>query len=419
MSGPDIGLVAVVLVAIAVALCALAYAWRIRRGALRRVESVVSRLAPPGGGHLGARVGLEPGFAALDRAADAALVRATAAEVGAQRLAGALELVGVGVVVCEVGGHVVFRNERAAALLGDGMGEALARRTVAELLGAAALGEHRRHRLELLGPPRRTLDIEAAPVLVESRPAGAAAVIEDVSENRRLQEVRRDFVANLSHELKTPVGALALLAEALAAEDEPEVTARLVGRMQVEALRVARIIEDLLDLSRIEAEESPAQELLSLEAVICEAVGRVRPLAELRKIAIRVDEGPAPFMVMGDRRQLVAAVHSLVENGVTYSDDGGEVRVTAAATGKWVEVAVADEGIGIPTRDIERIFERFYRVDRGRGRDTGGTGLGLAIVRHVAGNHGGRVTVQSQEGRGSTFTLELPAATVAASGEAG
>lgn len=406
------------LVALAVAAGALAYAWRVRREALRRVESVLSRLFPPGDGHPGA-MGLEPGFAALDKAADITSVRITAAELAAQRLAGALDLVGVGVVVSEAGGHVVFRNGRAAALLGDGMGEALARSRVAELLGAAALGEQRQERLELLGPPRRTLDIEAAPVLVESRPAGAAAVIEDVSENRRLQEVRRDFVANLSHELKTPVGALALLAEALAAEDEPEVTARLVGRMQVEALRVARIIEDLLDLSRIEAEESPAQELLSLGAVIGEAVERVRPLAELRKIAIRVEEGAAPFMVMGDRRQLVAAVHSLVENGVTYSEDGGEVRVKTTATGSCVEVVVADDGIGIPTRDIDRIFERFYRVDRGRGRDTGGTGLGLAIVRHVAGNHGGRVTVQSQEGRGSTFTLELPAAPVAVPGEAG
>lgn len=382
----------VVVVASAAVLLSLGWAWRTKR-----------RLAE------------------VERAAGAASASAQEAEIAGHRFCRSLELVGQGVVVCDVGGQVVFRNERATDLIGGGMADALAREAVTRLLHGAARGTPGTEPLELLGPPRRALVITAAPLADASRVIGAAAVIEDVSERRRLEAVRRDFVANLSHELKTPIGALALLAETLAAEDDPTVTARLVGRMQVEALRMGRIIEDLLDLSRIESEESPRREALAVAAVMAEAVERVRPLAELRGITILAEQCPVELAVMGDRRQLVAAVHSLVENAVTYSDDGGEVRLAARPSDTWLEIAVADDGVGIPARDLTRIFERFYRVDRGRGRDTGGTGLGLAIARHVAGNHGGEVTVRSQEGRGSTFTLKLPgaAAAIAVSGEAG
>jgi two-component system sensor histidine kinase SenX3 len=147
---------------------------------------------------------------------------------------------------------------------------------------------------------------------------------------------------------------------------------------------------------------------VAVHLVLAEAAERVRPVAEHRGIRIEVHEPPRRLTVRGDRRQLVSAVHSLVENAVTYSDDGAEVVLDTRTNGQWVEVTVSDTGIGIPARDLERIFERFYRVDRARSRATGGTGLGLAIVRHVAGNHGGEVRVQSQEGRGSTFTLRLP-----------
>ena len=382
----------VVVVASTAVLLSLGWAWRTRR-------------------HL----------AEVEAAAAAASASAQEAGLGGRRFCQALERVGQGVVVCDAGGGLVFRNERATELLGGGMADALAREAATRLLRAAAEGTPGTENLELLGPPRRALTITAAPLTEGSRVIGAVAVIEDISERRRLEAVRRDFVANLSHELKTPIGALALLAETLAAEDDPAVTARLVGRMQVEALRMGRIIEDLLDLSRIESEESPRREAVAVPAVMAEAVERVRPLAELRRITISVGHCPARLVVMGDRRQLVAAVHSLVENAVTYSDDGGEVRLTARPSGTWLEIVVADDGVGIPARDLTRIFERFYRVDRGRGRETGGTGLGLAIARHVAGNHGGEVAVESQEGLGSTFTLRLPgeSAAVAMSGEAG
>jgi two-component system sensor histidine kinase SenX3 len=245
-----------------------------------------------------------------------------------------------------------------------------------------------------------------------NRPLGIVAVLDDVSDRRRLEAVRRDFVANVSHELKTPVGALSLLAETLLAEHDPEVSQRLAGRIQDESLRVNRIIEDLLDLSRIEAEEHPPREPLLGSLIMAEAVERVRSAAEQRGVKLLVDEPDPPVTLMGDRRQLVAALNSLLENAVKYSDEGSSVEVFGLANGGWVELVVRDQGIGIPARDLERIFERFYRVDHGRSRQTGGTGLGLSIVRHVVNNHQGLVHVDSREGEGSTFTLRLPLAGV-------
>jgi two-component system sensor histidine kinase SenX3 len=251
--------------------------------------------------------------------------------------------------------------------------------------------------------------VTAAPLTDGSRTIGAVAIIEDVSEGRRLEAVRRDFVANVSHELKTPVGALALLAETLAEEDDQAVTRRLARRMQIESARVGRIIEDLLDLSRLEAEESPVREPVAVHLVVGQAVEQVRPAAELRQIGLEVADVSSRLRVVGDRRQLVSALFNLLENAVKYSDKGSTIEVDCGTDGRLISLSVRDHGIGIPTRDLERIFERFYRVDRARGRDTGGTGLGLAIVRHVTTNHGGQVDVDSREGEGSTFTIRLPA----------
>ena len=246
-------------------------------------------------------------------------------------------------------------------------------------------------------------------------------VIDDVTDRRRLEAVRRDFVANISHELKTPVGALALLAETLLAEDDPAVAQRLAERMLAEAFRVGRTIDDLLELSRIEADEEARRDDVPVHLVIAEAVDRVRPAAEQQGITIEVEEPPQRLAVAGDRRQLVSATYNLLENAVKYSDQGSSVQVRARTDGRWVDIEVEDHGIGIPRRDLERVFERFYRVDRARSRETGGTGLGLAIVRHVASNHAGEVRVESAEGEGSTFTLRLPvgAGPVAVTAEAG
>jgi two-component system sensor histidine kinase SenX3 len=193
------------------------------------------------------------------------------------------------------------------------------------------------------------------------------------------------------------------------AEDDVGVSRRLAERMLTEAFRVGRTIDDLLELTRIEAEESPTQDPVGVHHFIAEAVDRVREGAEARGIEILVEEPARRLNVVGDRRQLVSAVYNLLDNAVKYSDRGSTVDVRTRTDGTWVDISVEDRGMGIPRRNLERIFERFYRVDRARSRETGGTGLGLAIVRHVAANHDGDVAVESNEGEGSTFTLRLPA----------
>ena len=344
----------------------------------------------------------------LERDVERAWAEREAAALATTRLARGVDAVPHGVVVWDETGREVVRNAAAAAFVGARHGDALVESAVHEGLRAALAGNPASRELELFGPPRRALALSTVPVSDGDRLLGAVAVIEDVSERRRLEAVRRDFVANISHELKTPVGALGLLAEALSAEDDPAVSRRLADRMTNEAFRVARTIDDLLDLSRIEAEPSAEEEVAAVHLVVAEAVERVAPVGRSRHIQLDVDV-PKRHVVRGDRRQLVSAVANLLENACKYSDTGSTVSVRSRADGSWVELDVADSGIGIPERDLERIFERFYRVDRARSRETGGTGLGLAIVRHVAGNHGGEVRVRSHEGEGSVFTLRLPA----------
>jgi two-component system sensor histidine kinase SenX3 len=345
----------------------------------------------------------------LERAVTREQAVATTARASLERLRLALDALPIGVVVTDDRGAVVVRNAAAMHFLGIRHADVLVDEAVGALLRTALAGEPRRQTLELYGPPKRTVVVTAAPVDDSPGVHAALATIEDVTERSRLEAMRTDFVANISHELKTPVGALALLAEALMGEDEPAIVNRLAEKMVMEAHRVARIIEDLLELSRIELGESPHREIVSVGQVAAEAVERVRHLASQRDIRIEVHEPSRRLKAVGDRRQLVSAVANLVENGVKYSDPGSAVEVSARTDGTWVDIVVCDHGFGIPARDLDRIFERFYRVDRARSRETGGTGLGLAIVRHVASNHGGNVSVSSQEGAGSTFTLRIPA----------
>ncbi len=396
-------------VAAAVVIAVLVWAWLFRRSTTRRLASLTTRLDERGSDELVSRGGMERNMARLERAAEGAVTDRGTARLARSRLEGALRVVGIGVVVCDESGDIVFQNTEADAFMGDRPAEALAHQAVTELLAAAAEGEVQTQTLDLYGPPRRTLTIVASPIDDGWRGLGAVAVIEDVSDRRHLEAVRRDFVANISHELKTPVGALALLAETLAGEDDAEVVNRLARRLQLESQRVARIVDDLLDLSRIESEETPMREPVAVHLVVAEAAERVRSAAEQRAVTITFGEGSEHLVVRGDRRQLVSALFNLLENSVKYSDEGSTVDVRSRTDGNWIELMVTDQGIGIPERDLERVFERFYRVDRARGRDTGGTGLGLAIVRHVATNHGGDVGVESHEGAGSSFTLRIPA----------
>ncbi len=235
-------------------------------------------------------------------------------------------------------------------------------------------------------------------------------LLEDITDSRRLEAVRRDFVANVSHELKTPVGALSLLGEAvIEAADDPEKVRHFAQNMRREAERLARLVQELIDLSRVQgADPVPDPAVVSVTQFVREAVDRVKHNADARDIRV-VMGNMAGLRVWGDARQLTTACANLLDNAVAYSPDGTRVAVGAQRAGEFVEVSVVDQGIGISPEDRERIFERFYRADPARSRSTGGTGLGLAIVKHIAGNHGGRVSVWSDEGAGSTFTLHLPA----------
>jgi two-component system sensor histidine kinase SenX3 len=232
---------------------------------------------------------------------------------------------------------------------------------------------------------------------------------EDQTESRRVDEVKRDFVANTSHELKTPVGALALLAETIEdAADDAEAVRRFAGKMRQEAQRLTSLVQDLITLSRIQAVEPvPDPRPVDLGAVVAEAVDRCRMKANARRITLAT-VGTRGLVVLGDEDLLVTALRNLLENAVAYSPERTRVVISMKRADGSAELSVADQGIGIPERDLERIFERFYRVDPARSRATGGTGLGLAIVKHVMAAHNGKVTVRSVEGAGSTFTLSIP-----------
>ena len=507
-----------------------------RRSLAQRLTALGSRLGIDSPGE---DVSIETALSYLEQVTGAATEAVADTSADAIRLRRSLDTFPQGVVLCDESGAVVYRNTRANALMASRHGDALAAQAVTELLEDAWDQGAAERTLDLYGPPRRTLTVRARLIDDGRRPLGVIAVIEDVSERRRLEEIRRDFVANVSHELKTPMGALGLLAETLVAEPDAEVARRLASRIHTEAFRVSRIIDDLLDLSRIESEAAPPREPVLVNLVMAEAVERVRSSAEQRGITITLTEPDPPVAVHGDRRQLVSAMHALIENAVTYSYDGSTVAVvgkvapaslaipgeapqppvdgsgTAAGAGgvapvastvvmavgarqppglmptpsatpapagtpgtgtsgagtpgaatsgtdaastpgaeppnpadqgangsapgpgqlspaaaapggaaengvlriqsgpgrtsrDTVRISVVDHGVGIPARDLDRIFERFYRVDHGRSRETGGTGLGLSIVRHVATNHQGWVEVESREGEGSTFTLVLP-----------
>ena len=324
------------------------------------------------------------------------------------RLRRALDTLPQAVIVCDERGEPVFRNARAITLTGNRHSDALASQAVDELLASTGLGSSEERTLELYGPPRRTLVVRTQSIDNGQRALGVIAVIDDVSERRRLEDVRRDFVANVSHELKTPMGAIGLLAETLLAESDPEVHRRLAERIHTEAFRISRVIDDLLDLTRIESEESPPREPVLVNLVLAEAAERVWSSAEQRHVTLELLEPSPPVAVLGDRRQLTSAVYNLLENAVKFSYEAGTVACSGGVEDGEVVITVSDTGVGIPTRDLQRIFERFYRVDHGRSRQTGGTGLGLAIVRHVAQNHQGSVHVESREGEGATFTLRLP-----------
>ena len=282
-------------------------------------------------------------------------------------------------------------------------GQVLVEEVVDRLLTGISVSESRAERISLVGPPPRHIMVVARGLPNE---IGVAA-IENVSEQVRLDSVRTDFVANISHELKTPIGAVSLLAETLADEDDLATVSRLAGKIVAETTRLSSTIDDLMELSRIELGGSAVKDPASLRSVAEQALARVSGSAEQCGVSV-VISGKQVVDVCGDIRQLVSATSNLLDNAIKYSDEGSHVEITLDSDATHGILCVVDHGVGIPANDQSRIFERFYRVDRARSRNTGGTGLGLAIVNHVVTNHGGTVSVKSVEGEGSTFCLMIP-----------
>ena len=241
-------------------------------------------------------------------------------------------------------------------------------------------------------------------------------LVDDISAATRVDAMRRDFIANVSHELKTPVGALVLLADAAQeAVNDPKALRKFTSRMQLEAARLSALIRDLTDLSRLQASDVMDEaRLVSVKSIVSEAVDTVHLAAQDKRIDI-VRDLPSGLKVFVDEEQAITALRNLLTNAIRYSSPHTKVTVVAREHEGYIEIAVADEGIGIDPEQQVRIFERFHRVDPARSRETGGTGLGLAIVKHVCLAHGGEVAVQSEVGVGSTFTLRFPLPRVAAS----
>jgi two-component system sensor histidine kinase SenX3 len=357
--------------------------------------------------HAAGDVALVEAIAETEREAADRVARAEAVQ---HWLLAALDEATDAIVVVDRIGREVVRNAPARRFDGARHGEVLARDAVDELLQTALGGVTSQRELQLYGPPRQVLQLRSFPLRRDGEVVGAVAFTRDVSESRRVESVRRDFVANVSHELKTPIGALGLLAETMASTDDPKVVQQLADRVVREADRLSRIVDDLLDLSQIEAQEAPLRAPVPVSVLVHESVDLVQAAADLADVPIRITPEPPDIEIACDRRQLRSALINLLDNAIKYSGPREQVEIGARVEGDRVALCVRDHGIGIPTRDLERIFERFYRVDRARSRETGGTGLGLSIVRHVAQAHGGDVTVESREGEGSLFTLHVPIA---------
>jgi two-component system, OmpR family, sensor histidine kinase SenX3 len=365
-----------------------------------------------------ARIGGKPPERSWHRKAslEEALGRLSRSSAQAQRersqLAGALQAANEGIVITDDHGVVVFANQTADQFLGARQGEAVAEVRLRDAIEQATLNrESVAIEVELYTPTRRILEISAVPLDFGVESVGAVAYIHNVTEERRVEAMRRDFIANVSHELKTPLSALAVLAETIADNlDDPAVADRMAQRLQREAVRLSALVEDILDLSQAEALASHDKPIQA-SAIISAVVDLTASTAEEHGSRLIAEPAPPEARVSGDLRQLRSMLANLIDNAIKYSDPGSErtrIWLRTSIADQHVVFEVEDEGIGIPASHIDRVFERFYRVDRGRSRETGGTGLGLSIVRHIALSHHGDISVDSVDGERTTFTIRLP-----------
>jgi two-component system sensor histidine kinase SenX3 len=315
----------------------------------------------------------------------------------------AFDLLPIGVVISRGPNGELLRNRIAVEMTGVRHVDILVDEAVVALVKETIeIGEQNKS-MQVAGPPDRFFQLQSQRLNDD----GVVVTIEDTTDRVRIDTVRTDFVANLSHELKTPIGGIAALGDTMMDETDPVVMKQLAERIVRESFRMAGIVNDLLDLSRIEFGRSTEWERIELNGVIKEVVALTQDSARHHKVEL-VMSGNFAVEVFGDRSQLVSAFSNLVENAIKYSDVDRLVEIIGDVRVDDLTVAVVDQGLGIAPKDHERIFERFYRVDRARSRSTGGTGLGLSIVRHVVDNHGGKIEVKSNEGEGATFTVVLP-----------
>ena len=332
-----------------------------------------------------------------------------------QMLQHVVSLAPIGMIVVDGLRDVVFINERATEL-GLVRNRLLDDRAWTAAQHTLTTGED----VEVdLSPPRRPatgrsgLSVRGhVRLLSDQDPRFAVIYLDDQSEQARMEASRRDFVANVSHELKTPVAAMGVLAEALLeSADDPETVQRFGEKILTESRRLANMVGELIELSRLQgAEPLPELAAVDVDSVVSEAISRHKVAADSADITVTTD-APSGFQVMGDQTLLVTALANLISNAIAYSPNASKVSISRCRRGDNIEIAVTDRGIGIARADQERVFERFFRVDKARSRATGGTGLGLAIVKHVAANHNGSIRLWSQPGTGSTFTLSIPAYT--------
>ncbi len=310
-----------------------------------------------------------------------------------------LDVLPYGVVITTRQGEENYRNQFAADLFSH-----IDVSLVTDEMRRLASVSYPESELVLPGPPERTIAIR----LYSLGDCNALFLFEDVSEARRLDRVRSDFIANLSHELRTPVGAITILAEAINETNDSESHTRLGRRILKEALRLGDSIEGLLHLSWLESGQAQRFADVDVHKLFSLAVDSTVEIAKKHRVQIAI-ACPAGIKIEGDEKQLVSALINLIDNAVKYSDPGSQVAVKASElAADLVEMTVSDTGVGIPEEDIDRVFERFYRVDAARSRKTGGTGLGLSIVRHVVSNHKGMISVTSEPGVETTFKIVLP-----------
>ena len=330
-------------------------------------------------------------------------VNTTRSEDQLVNLVEALDLLPIGVVIIDSKTGRRLRNNAAAAMTGVRYVDILVDQAVDEMVKTIATTKSSERILEAVAGTTRFFKIRGQAIDQQK----AIVTIEDITEKSRIDTVQTDFVANLSHELKTPIGAVAALADSLSGETETEVVWRLAERIVTESHRMSRIVDDLLDLSRVEFGGTEEWSDIDLGSVLVEVVGTNQHAAKRQGLGLSLT-GSAELLVRGDRAHLVSVFSNLVDNAIKYSEAGGVVLVEGVTQGDEIVVTVTDHGIGIAERDQKRIFERFYRVDKARSRATGGTGLGLSIVRHIVLEHGGSIDVRSEEGTGSTFMVRLP-----------